>query len=216
MVTITDNEYLEQLFDIRKKLISFYDLIIEKNEITYIRDISIKLRILLIDKSGRKCLLKEIENILKIDIFVAIRYSLKEKVTKGLLPYSFLNGLIFNQTNSVADWFSIDQRTSEIISIFEALNRKEELVIDNKEFSYKELIETVADKMGGAHIDKTIDDEKLIPHNKFLLIGGMTVSDRAIFDTCKTIIELINQIEVFINDSKETNFIKSIRNNLTR
>jgi len=208
MATITDNEYLEQLFDIRKKLVSFSSSIIEKNEITYIRDISVKLRILLIDKSGRKCLLKEIENILKIDIFVAIKYSLKEKIAKGLLPSSFSDGLIFNQTNSVATWFNIDQRTSEIISIFEALNRKEELVIDNKEFSYKELIETVADKMGGAHVDKTIDDEKLIPHNNNLLIGGMTASDRAIFDTCKTTIELINQIDKFIKNSEETNFIK--------
>lgn len=188
-------------------MILFCDLIQKEGEISYIVDISLKLRILLIDKSGAKCLLKEIEDILNINIFVGIIYSTKEKVSKGLLPSSLLDGLRISQINSVVTWFDLNQRTCEIISIFDALNRKEELVIDNKEFSYKDLIETVSDKMGGAHIDKLVSDDKLIPHRNDFLIGGMSMSDRAIFDTCKAAIELINKIETFIEDGKETNFI---------
>lgn len=208
MATLTDEGYFEYLFDIRMKLIAFSSLILQKGQISYIRNIAVELRILLIDKSKRKCLLKEIENILNINICVGVKYSIKEKIEKGILQESFLEGLRFNQTNSVVNWFNVDERTSEIISLLEALNRKEELFINGIYFSYKELIETVSDKMGGAHIDHTVSDEKLIPHSQNILIGGMTPSDKAILDTCQSSIELINKIETFIHDHKETEFIR--------
>ncbi len=98
---------------------------------SYTRDMSTKLRILLIDKSGRKCLLREIKEILGIEILVAIKYSMKEKIARGLLPASLADGLVLNQTSSVVNWFNIDERTCAIIPILDAIERKEELIILN-------------------------------------------------------------------------------------
>ena len=108
----------------------------------------------------------------------------------------------------MATWFDINQKTCEVVPILDALNRQEELFINDVHYSYKTLIETVADKLGGAHIDRNISDEKLMPHTKEILIGGTTMSDRAILDTCRSAINLINKIKEFVQDGKESDFIK--------
>ena len=208
MATLTNEGYLGYLFDIGDKLTDFTILVEQQGKINHINTISTDLRILFIDKSGKKCLIKEIEEILNIKIFVAIKYSIQEKVTKGLLPASLAEGLRVNQTNSVATWFDINQKTCEVVPILDALNRQEELFINDVHYSYKTLIETVADKLGGAHIDRNISDEKLMPHTKEILIGGTTMSDRAILDTCRSAINLINKIKEFVQDGKESDFIK--------
>ncbi len=64
--------------------------------------------------------------------------------------------------------------------------------------------------MGGAHVDRTVNDELLKPHNQAILWAGLTSADKAIFDTAKAAIKLIDLIEKYKSDQKETDFIRKV------
>jgi hypothetical protein len=204
MTTLKKEDYLAELNDIKDKLTDFLNQI-QSGKPTYFKDVSLKLRILYCDKSRKKSLLKIIQQFYKFKAFVIIKHSLAEKVRKGKLPESLLEGLVFEQLNSVVGWFEFGD---EFVPVFDAINKKDEILIQNKFYSYTEIFEAIADKMGGAHIDSTIPDEMLIPHSNNLLVGGFSVAHRATFDTAKASIMLIGLIDDYIKTKKETDFIK--------
>lgn len=204
MATLKKEDYLAELNDIKDKLTDFLNQI-QSGKSTYFKDLSLKLRILYCDKSGTKALLKTIQQLYSFDAFVIVKHSLAEKVKKGRLPESLLEGLIFEQLNSVVGWFEFGD---EFVPVFDAINKQDEILIENKFYSYKEIFEAIADKMGGAHVDSTIPDEMLIPHSNNLQVGGLSVAHRATFDTAKASIILIDMINDYIKTSKETDFIK--------
>lgn len=205
MVTVTKEGYFEELLDIKNKLIDFTKLI-NSGKTTYYKDLALKLRILYIYKSGTKSLIKTISELFNIKICVFIKLNMYEKIEKGLMPKSLGEGLIFEQINSVIGWFDSGD---ELVDIFDALN-KQEVLIDNKRYTYRELIEYAADKMGGAHLDKKHDKTHLDMHSDSLLIGGLPVAQRAIYDTAIASINLISYIEENIRDSKQSKFIYTI------
>jgi len=59
------------------------------------------------------------------------------------------------------------------------------------------------------HIDPKIDDRDLILHSNTLLIGGLPVAQRAIYDTARSTVILINIIIDFLTNRKSTPFIIS-------
>ena len=193
--------YLKHLGEIRNQLLDFLELI-KKGKIHYIKDVALKLRILYLKKSGTKPLLLTISELYNFKISVYSGESLESMIKK--LPRS--ENVIFQQRNSVLSWFKND---SKLTNIFDALD-KPDVKIGAKTHSYKRIIEVVADKMGGAHIDKNVDNEDLILHSKEVLIGGMTSAQRAIFDTARITIMLINMILELIENNKENLFIKKI------
>ncbi|MFN8400434.1 MAG: hypothetical protein U0X74_10480 [Anaerolineales bacterium] len=198
----TKEEYLSELYDIRDKLIDFSKKVSEGKG-TYYKDIALKLRILYCLKSGTKPLLETIQNLFGFDIFVAVTYSVQEQVERGLIQKSLADGLVFQQINSVATWF---ERGHELENIFDALKR-DEIFVQNYRYSYKKVIEVAADKMA-AHIDPKIPIKDLELHSSNLLVGGLPVAQRAIFDTARASILLITIIENFISNKQENHFIR--------
>ena len=201
MANLTKKDYLRELVDIKEKLEDFMNLI-NKGRLTYYKEIALKLRILYCSKSGKPPLFTTICDIFDFDIKVFIRYSAREKVDKGLWPASLADGLVFEQINSVVSWF---ERGDEFIPLLEAINRNE-VLINNEYHSYKHILEVVGDKMAG-HIDSKIDDRDLILHSSVFLIGGLPIAQRAIFDTAKSTVILINIIIDFLRNGKSYPFI---------
>jgi len=206
MAKLSKEGYLKELLDIREKLDDFLTKINDGKR-SYYKDISVKLRILYCTKSGTEPLLKTISELYDFDIYVAVIYSIQEKVDKGMIPPSIADSLVFEQINSVVTWF---ERGSELVPIFEAFERPEILLSGNK-YSYKGIIEVVADKMGGAHIDPEVENKDLALHMDSLLIGGLPPAERALFDTARASIHLINLIEDFIENDNKSPFIKPRR-----
>jgi hypothetical protein len=203
MATRTRDGYLSELLDIRDKLSEFLSHI-RKGQLTYYKEVSIKLRILYCKKSGTEPLLKTIEQQYGFDILVVVTHSTAEKINRGVLPSSLGEGLVFEQINSVVTWF---ERGDEVVGIFDALNR-EEIFYRNQRFTYKHVIEVAADKMGGAHVDPKVPHQDLQLHSEELLIGGLPVAQRALYDTANTTIYLINAIEGFILKGEKYMFLK--------
>ena len=201
MAKLTDKGYLNELADIRLKLDDFIEQI-KSGKTSYIRDVALKLRVLYCDKSGTKALLREILNRNSLSVSVMICHSIKEMVEMGKLPESLAEGLVFNQTNSVITWF---ERGHEVTDPFAALERKE-ILISGIEYSYREVIEVTADKMA-AHIDSSIPDNHLNLHEKNILIGGLPIAQRAIFDTARTSILLIDALIDRIENKTAYDFI---------
>lgn len=207
MATLTKEGYLANLVHIREVLINELKHIEEKQDMFYVAEIAIKLRILYLDKSGTESLLKTIEKLYGFKINVLVRLSIEEQIKRGFLPETLADGLVMSQINSVIGWFGSDHGHKDMISIFEAINKKDEIKINDNYFSYKDIIETISDKMGGAHIDKNISNEKLIPFFNDILIGNLSPAFRVIYDTARISVILINMIEQFIYTPYDNEFL---------
>jgi len=207
MVTVSKEEYFDEILDIKNKLEDFIELI-NSGKTTYFKDLALKLRLLYIFKSGTKSLIKTISELYNINIRVFIQLTLHEKIEKGLLPSSLGESLIFEQINSVVSWF---ESGNEFVDVLDAIN-KNEVLIEGKRYSYKELIEYAADKMGGAHLDKKQDPKHLNMHSNDLLLGGLPIAQRAIYDTARASIELILLIEKYICNGQSSKFVSPITN----
>jgi hypothetical protein len=199
----TPEGYLTEMEDIRHKLSDFLEQI-EKGKVSYFKDIALKLRVLYFDKSGTPALLKVISDLFKFNIVVLISLTLKERVKKGQLPASLADGLVFEQVNSAIMWL---ERGDEEMNVFDAIKRKE-VLYGGEYHSYKEIIEVVADKMT-AHIDKTIKDKDVALHKENLLIGGLPVAQRAIIDTARTTITLLDTILSNVRNGKQSPHLRA-------
>jgi len=204
MAKLSDAGYLRELLDIRDKLTDFVGQV-SSGKRSYYKDISAKLRILYCRKSSSDPLLKTISDKFNFDILAAIRYTIQEKVERGVYPASLAEGLVFEQINSVVTWF---EGGDEIAGVLEAVDRDEVLLNGNR-YSYKQIIEVAADKMVGAHVDPGVKDEDLALHSENLLIGGLPAAERALYDTAKASILLINAIEDHLKNGTTYPFIRS-------
>jgi len=203
MAKRTREGYLAELLDVRAKLEDFLQQIGGGN-LSYYKEIAIKLRILYCRKSGTNPLLMAIEDLYGFDTLVAVRWNMHEAIDRGLLPASLAEGLVFEQINSVVTWFEGGQL---IVRIFEALDRPEVLYSDQR-YSYRHIIEIAADKMGGAHVDSTVPQGDLALHSQDLLIGGLPVAQRALFDTARASVQLINAIQGMVSKAERYPFLR--------
>ena len=203
MAKRTHEGYLTEMEDIRHKLFDFLELV-GKGKVSYFKDIALKLRVLYFDKSGTPALLKVISDLFKFDIVVLISLTVKERVKKGQLPASLADGLAFEQVNSAIMWL---ERGDEEMNVFDAIEKKE-VLYGGKHHSYKEIIIVVADRMT-AHIDKTIVDKDIALHKENLLIGGLPVAQRAIIDTARTTITLLDTILSNVRYGKQSPHLRA-------
>lgn len=207
MAYLTKEGYLASLIHIREVLINEIKHLDENQDLFYISEIAIKLRILYLKKSRTESLLRTIEDFYYFKIKVLVGLSIREQIERGFLSGSLADGMVMNQVNSVASWFREGHGHKELVSIFEAINKEDEIIIGEEHFSYKDIIETVADKMGGAHIDEKIPDKKLIPFFNDILIGGLSPAFRTIYDVANASIILINMIEQYISSPFKSEFL---------
>ena len=197
----TNAGYLKELCDLRSKLSDFLELL-QKGKYSYYKEIALKLRVLYFDKSGTKALLKEILARYQLKLIVLISYTTMESVERGDLPESLAKGLVMEQVNSVVSWLDQGQ---EKMSPFDALERKE-ILINDESFSYREVIEVVADKMA-AHIDRNVPNKHLNLHSQSILLCGLPIAQRAIFDTAMTSIVIIDSLLEHISEGTKFQYI---------
>ena len=196
MAERTKDDYLYELEEVRDKLVDYIDLM-NQGKINYYKDAALKLRVLYCYKSGTPSLLKKVSDLFGFEFYVYIQISPQEL---GI----FKNPPIFEFNNSVLSWLD---RGKQGALIFDAIKRHEIQVVDRK-FSYKEIIEVVADKMV-AHIDPKIDDGHLELHSQQVLLFNLPIAQRAIYDTANTSIKVINIISDYIRHGTQSKFIKS-------
>lgn len=206
MAERTPAGYLAELDEIGQKLSDFIELV-NAGKLHYYKDIALKLRVLYCRKSGTPALFKKICDLHAIDIYVMVLFSFTDRMEKGELPESiaraFMDAQVFEQTNSVVSWLGKGHEKRLLLDAIE----KPEITIGDKRLSYKELIEVVADKMA-AHIDHQIDDLYLEMHSDLILIGGLPIAQRALFDTARTTIEIIHAVLGHIREQQEFRFVK--------
>jgi hypothetical protein len=200
MGDLTKEGYLKHLIDIKYKISDFMAFI-DDDKVSYFNDISLKLRILYMRKSGTNPLLQTIQSLYNFDISVWILYSPAEAVEKGLMKD---HGFIKQYHNGPMFWF---EKGKEMNNIVDAFNRDKAIQIEDHFFSVKKIVEVVADKMGGAHIDEKVSDIDLLPHSNNFLIGNLNLAQRAIYDTAENTVKAISIIEEFIETNKENVFI---------
>lgn len=208
MANLTKEGYLHHLLDIKEKLHDFLQLV-NNGKYTYIRDVCLKLRILYISKSREASLLESIQKEFDFKFSVFKSYSISEHIIRGTLPRDFPkpDTEIFT---GVSRWFT---QTDEMIPLLEAFEKNGTILINGYFFSLKNIIEVIADKMGGAHIDKKIKDIDLIPHAENFLIGNLTIANNIAYIVANQTILLIEHIEKFIETETESIFIKKTTKN---
>jgi len=202
MATLTKEDYLLELIDIALKLTDYSNLVKQGND-SYFKEMALKLRLLYIDKSRTKSLLRKVSGAHKLSILVWVIDTPEEQVAKGEMSPEMAASIILSLTNSVLTWFDSG---SFQVDPFTALDRID-ILLDDEQYSYREIIEVVADKKV-AHIDSTYPDRIL----KLDEMVAMNLSGvhRVIFDTSETSIILINAICDCINNNAEYEFIERI------
>lgn len=205
--------FFDELCDIRLKLIDFL-MHIKMGELTYLKEISTKLRILYCDSKDTRPLIKIISDEYNFDILVncpknesSIPKSLKQFLES--LGYETDNNMIKELIGDVI-WFKFD-REEDLKDIFEAIE-KELWLFDriDKGYSYRNVIKAMADSMGGCHIDEKVKEENLFLFNSDIyLINELPAAKIAMMDIVRNSIQLIDFITEYINSGKENPFIRS-------
>ena len=206
MADLSKEGYLEHLVDIRDKLNDFIELI-DQGKLGYFKDISLKLRILYLKKSGTAPLLDTIEDLFDFEMTVWNSYSISEAIENGELPSTFPKPSM-EMHNGPLMWFGDMGKKKDKIKLIDAFKREKMTLINGHYFSVKRIVEVVADKMGGAHIDKKVDDIDLLPHSIQILLGNLNLANRIVYDVTRQTIKAIDLILEFIEKGYETEFIK--------
>jgi hypothetical protein len=201
MAELQNEGYLNHLEDIHNKITDFIDLV-NQGKISYLIDIALKIRLLYMDKSGSPALLKKIQEIYNIEIIVWVRPTIVELIEKGELPESLRPAMYFH--NPATRWLDKGREKQDLISAFQ---RESQVIINEHSFSVKKIIEVVADKMGGAHLDQKVSDKDLILHNDDIMLANLNLANRTIYDTAITTLEIIKLVLDKIKLKKNSEFI---------
>ena len=196
------HDYIEHLRSIQSRLENFIREF-ERGNRDYIQDIALKLRILFIHKSVTKALFTTIQTLLGVQIRVWVRESRDEELKRKGLDH-LIDQQSISCFNEVQFWLEKGDSKTEII---EAINRPKALVIGPYNYSVKKVIEIVADKLGGAHIDPILDKNSLAPQYNGVSFGGLNSSEYFILMTARVSVELIKSVLQFAKDRTETDFI---------
>lgn len=205
MYNLTLTDYLHALVSIKEKLISFKTMVINGNS-SYLEDLSLKLRILYIKKSGTDPLFKTVFKLLKMDFQVWVSESLDEEMTrKGKTITS--KDFSFFINNEIQMWF---QHGYKKVNLIEALERINVLKINDEFYSSKQIIEIMSDRLGGAHFDSKLKDRDILPFIKSISIGENNLATHFIISATEQTITAITMIEEFIITGEENEYIKII------
>ncbi len=193
MIELKLEDYISHLTSIQRKLVFFLASYNQGNH-DLIVDLALKLRILYINKSGTKALFLTIEKHLNIELKVWIRKSFDEELRKKGLE-QLINQYSFAYNNEIDFW--LENGTNKI-SLIEAFNRPKAIKIGEHYYSAKELVEIVADKLGGAHIQSKLNDRCLTPQTRSILFGDLNTYEFFIIQTTDQTIKIIDSLLNFI------------------
>ena len=206
MAELQKDGYIYELIDVKNKLKDFIELI-NKDKFSYFKEIAVKLRMLYsdvnrIEKSSDntyKSLLKIISEFLNIEIKVYTKsYSLIQKFKDNNIPLP-----IFLVNSAAATWFD---RGDELTDINIAIT-KELIYYNGEEYSFTELFRIVSDKLGGCHIDRYVSDNIIKLYTEQFYVAGNQILVKSILDMAAASIKLIEIVEDFTKNSKESEFI---------
>jgi hypothetical protein len=203
MKKLGKEDYIEHLNRINRNLILFYELVLKGNK-DLIQDLALKIRILYMKKSGTEPLLKTIQNLFGFKFKVWVRESPKEELRRKGLEH-LIESMSFSYFNEIMFWLESGNQKAEII---EAFHRSDSLNIGKFSYSAKELIELVADKLGGAHIDPKLNEKALIPQSNQINFEGYNMYEYFILKTTKQTIEINKVILEYISQGKQSEFIE--------
>jgi hypothetical protein len=202
MKKLGKEDYIKHLNSINKRLILFYELAVNGNK-DLIEDLALKIRILYMRKSGTEPLLKIIQNLFGFNFHVWVRETFEEELKrKGLEHLS--ESMSFGYSNQIEFWIEDGDSKIEII---EAFNRPNSLKIGKFSYSAKEIIEIVADKLGGAHIDPKLNERSLAPQTQNIQFGIFNMSEHFILETTKQTIVINKLILEYVLNNKQSEFI---------
>ncbi len=199
--------YIFELFDLKNKLNNFIEYI-KQGESTYIKEVAVKLRMLYSDvnrisqspNNAQKSLIEIIAELFNIKIEVYTKsFSIIQRMKEKGIPLPTIR-----VESAAATWF---ERGDTLTDIKAALS-KELIYYYGREYSFTELFRIVADKLGGCHIDKFVDDNVIKLYSEQLYISGSQVLIKSMLDMAIALVKLIEMIEEFINNGKESRFVK--------
>lgn len=209
MANLSSEGYVNHLKDIKIKLVNFLHEI-DSGNLSYVIEIAAKLRILYMKKSGNEPLFCILMNKFNFTFQVCLSLTIEELMQKGIALGKFSeasrDSMTFSFNNHPVNWFDgvIAHRKVDII---EAFNKENQINIGSNSFSLRKIVEVIADKMGGAHIDSNVADKDLIVHSDNRKLGGLNIANRVIYDLARMTIQAIEMVEEFIHNKKENAFI---------
>ncbi len=115
-------------------------------------------------KSGTEALFTMIERSLKIELKVWVRETFEEEMRRKGLEH-LIDKHSFGYFNEIDFWL---EKGKYKIGLIEAFNRPKSLKIGEHSYSAKQIVEIVADKLGGAHIDPKLDERTHLKLEVFL------------------------------------------------
>lgn len=125
-----------------------------------------------------------------------------ELIEKGELSESLKPAIYFH--NPATRWLDKGREKQNLISAFQ---KESQVIINEHSYSIKKIIEVVADKMRGAHLDQKVSDKDLILHNDDILLANLNFANRTIYDTAITTLEIIKLVLDKIKLQKNSEFI---------
>ena len=203
----TPEGYLQELEEIASRLSDYLQKIDEGN-VSYYKDLALKLRVLFLRKSRTPPLLETAFDLFNCDVMVAVMWSIREQIEKAGDPKGIRAGMLsalqYEQLNSAGTWLEMGH---EKVHILEAVSR-DEIFINSRHVSLKELVEVIADKMT-AHIDLEIDDHHLHLHDdKIVRILGLPPAQRAIYDASRTTVTILQGLIKYARTGEADIFIE--------
>lgn len=99
MANTTDQQYYNHLLDIKEKMEDFLSKV-DNGKKTYLIDLALKMRILLIRKSGTNPLFQSIMEKFNFRLNVFFKESMIEAIKNGSLPSSLLDKMIISYSNN--------------------------------------------------------------------------------------------------------------------
>jgi|GEM_PF-2786644 len=203
MIELKLQDYVDHLKSIHKKLVFFLDSFNQGNH-DLVVELALKLRILYMNKSRTKALFSTIEKILNVELKVWVRETFEEEMRRKGLDH-LIDTLSFGYFNEIDFWL---EKGTYKVGLIEAFNRPKSLKIGDHSYSAKEIVEIVADKLGGAHIDHKLDERALTPQNRSIAFGKLNTSEHFIIRTTVQTIKIIEILLDFIETRNTSEFIE--------
>jgi len=203
MIELKSNDYIQHLESIHRKLVFFLEAINNGNH-DLIVDLALKLRILFMRKSGTEPLFTMIERSLNIELKVWVPETFEEELRRKGLD-NLIDEFTFGYFNEIDFWLEIGNSK---IGLIDAFNRPKAVKIINHIFSVKQIVEIVADKLGGAHIDPKLDERTLALQSRNISFGGLNISEHTIMQTTKQTIKIIDNLLDFIYTGNASELIE--------
>jgi SEC-C motif-containing protein len=195
MAIRTREGFLAELADAGKKLIDFIEQVNAGRQ-EYYKEIATKLRLIYVDVSG-KPLLKRVSKMFGFEVVV---------LDKPPLSDLNLPGAVFMMDNHVMTWLEFE-KGDKVIPIFDAFCR-EAVDANGEKHTYTQIIKVAAEQMGGAHVDRNVDDRDLALHDNNLRLAGLPVAQRALLDIARVTLPIIEGAFNFATTGRAEHFIE--------